>query len=547
MKHGDSLPSPHFSHPSARDRGFGWYYTLGFTLWFLATLGAFVLVLRTSVEFTEREFKDYAEGIHTHLRDKLSSNEVVLYGFASFLGAIGETARDSTRTYARAILERHPHIYMLEIVRKLPRRELESYSAQLRRAALPNFRIRQFGYQKDRQWHPLPEKDTYYPIVFMEPELPQATELYGLDMDSQTGLKEALLRSEEENIPVSSAPFQTFEGEVAYVMFRPVIASFAGAARHGRENAPGISYAMLVMRTMALLPPRDKLPGKIQYSATRSDARAGSIPLFAIAAEVASDLEQYLLPRLYFDRSFDSASQPFVLHLEQQLRYRDINLPALTLAGMASILSFALLFAFLHAHDRQYRQFQANRRAIEHMALHDALTGLPNRFLMLGHLEQAISLAQRHGTKVAVLFLDLDGFKPVNDQLGHPVGDAVLKETARRLQACVRDCDTASRYGGDEFVVLLTEIRGPEDSMLVADKLLKAINEPLPIHDGVVRISTSIGIAIFPNNGSDAEALIDEADQAMYRAKQKGPGHFMLSRSVTALHGEQPVQSALAL
>jgi diguanylate cyclase (GGDEF)-like protein len=196
--------------------------------------------------------------------------------------------------------------------------------------------------------------------------------------------------------------------------------------------------------------------------------------------------------------------------------------------------SLAMLLAFLHSHDRHHLALLEERRAIEHLALHDALTGLPNRFLMLGHLEQAIRLASRHDMKVAVLFLDLDGFKPINDRYGHPVGDIVLKEIARRLQACVRDCDTAARYGGDEFVVLLTEIYGEENAALVAEKLLDSISQPIQTGSETVKVSASIGIAIFPNDGDTIEVLINLADKAMYVAKQNSPGLFAFSDPQTA-------------
>jgi diguanylate cyclase (GGDEF)-like protein len=519
------------SHLPFRHHGHGRYYMLAFLLWLLASSAAFIFVLRTSVDQRENEFREYSANIHTHLRDKLRANEAVLYGFAGFLGAISvntnDSARNSAKIYANSVLERYPHIHMLEIVRKLARSEVDSYSAQLRRTVLPNFQIRQFDYNNDRQWRTLPEKDFYYPVIFMAPELPEAAGIYGLDIDSLEGLKHALLRSEKEGVPVSSEPFRLVEGDVAYVMFRPAISSFAANAQRQNEASAGVSYALLVVRALDLLPPRDTLSAKVRHTSLHRDENGKrGLPVFDIVDAPASRLESALLPRLRTERSIGDVSQPLHLTLERQLRFSDINLPALALAGMASILSCAMLLAFLRSHDRQRRAFDEGRRAIEHMALHDNLTALPNRFLMLGHLEQAISLALRHDMKVAVLFLDLDGFKPINDRLGHLAGDTVLQEVARRLQTCVRDCDTASRYGGDEFVILLTEIWGEENAALVADKVLEAIRQPIQIGAESVQISTSIGIAIFPDHGKDADTLIEKADQAMYIAKQNDSGQF---------------------
>jgi len=526
---GNCISRPPFRHP-----GHARHYALALTLWLLASGTVFVFVMRTSVEQSEREFREYATGIHTHLRDKLRANEAVLYGFASFLGAIGvnsnDSARNSARIYANSVLERYPHIHMLEIVRKLARSEVAAYSAQLRRTVLPDFEVRQFNYSTDRQWRVPPEKDYYYPVVFMAPELPEAAPVYGLDIDSQNGLKNALLRSEREGTPVSSEPFRLVEGEIAYIMFRPAISSFATPRQHSKTASASILYALLVVRTRDLLPPREALSAKVRHTSLRADA-SGSLPIFDLAEAPAGRLESFLLPGLRSEHQVGDASQPLNLLLERQLRFSDVNLPALALAGMASIASCAMLLIFLRSHDRQRRSFDEDRRAIEHMALHDALTTLPNRFLMLGHLEQAISLAQRHDMKVAVLFLDLDGFKPINDRLGHPAGDIVLQEVARRLQACVRDCDTAARYGGDEFVILLTEIWGEGTAALVASKVLEAIVQPIQLGNESVHISTSVGIAIFPDHGSNAESLIGEADRAMYTAKQNSPGQFAFSGS----------------
>lgn len=524
-----------FAQLPSRHRGYGRYYVIGMAVWLIASLAAFAFVLRASNELTDHEFREYAESIHTHLRDKLRANETVLYGFAGFLGALNvssnENARDSAKIYARSILERHPHIHMLEIVRKLPLHELESYSAQLRRKSLPNFQVRQFGYNSDRQWHPLPKKDYYYPVVFMAPERPESADVYGLDMGSLDSLRQALLRSEQQGIPVSSEPFRLVEGDTAYVMFRPAINSFSTIAKRPEGMAASLSYALLVVRTQSLLPAREMLSDRIRHTALHRDFEAGENvpPLFDIAAKPASSLENSLLPRLVSDRTISDVSPQLRIVLERQIRFSDINAAALALAGMASILSLTMLLAFLRTHDRQRRALEEDRRAIEHLALHDALTALPNRFLMLGHLEQAISLATRHDMKVAVLFLDLDGFKPINDRLGHAIGDIVLKEIARRLQTCVRDCDTAARYGGDEFVILLTEIWGEENAALVADKVLGIVAQPIQAGGETVQVSTSIGIAIFPNDGNSAEALIDQADKAMYVAKQSGAGQFAFS------------------
>jgi diguanylate cyclase (GGDEF)-like protein/PAS domain S-box-containing protein len=161
-------------------------------------------------------------------------------------------------------------------------------------------------------------------------------------------------------------------------------------------------------------------------------------------------------------------------------------------------------------------------RTIHYMAHHDALTGLPNRRLMQDRLTQAIMAARRKQRHVAVLFLDLDRFKVVNDTLGHDTGDFILKDVARRLVSCVREVDTVSREGGDEFVIILPDLDVPESARVVADKILKELARPVEIGGHEIHITPSIGISHYPNDATDVNQLLKHADNAMYQAKDAG-------------------------
>jgi diguanylate cyclase (GGDEF)-like protein/PAS domain S-box-containing protein len=157
-----------------------------------------------------------------------------------------------------------------------------------------------------------------------------------------------------------------------------------------------------------------------------------------------------------------------------------------------------------------------------HSAEHDFLTGLPNRTLVNDRVNQAIAYGERHGKKVAVLFLDLDGFKHINDSLGHPTGDRLLQSVARRLVDCVRGSDTVSRQGGDEFVVLLSEVERSADAAITARRMLAAVAEAYSLDQHDLHITASIGVSVYPDDGTDAETLIKNADTAMYQAKENG-------------------------
>jgi diguanylate cyclase len=156
-----------------------------------------------------------------------------------------------------------------------------------------------------------------------------------------------------------------------------------------------------------------------------------------------------------------------------------------------------------------------------HSAHRDELTHTPTRALMGDRMDSAIARARRNGSRLAVAFIDLDGFKQINDTLGHAVGDAVLAHAARRLESAVRDTDTVSRYGGDEFLVLLAEVAHAGDADLIAAKMLAALSQPTLIGEHEVALSASLGIALYPDDGEDAAALVERADAAMYRAKRR--------------------------
>ena len=186
-----------------------------------------------------------------------------------------------------------------------------------------------------------------------------------------------------------------------------------------------------------------------------------------------------------------------------------------------------------------------------HFAQHDFLTNLPNRILLNDRIARAIAYAKRNGTQVALLFLDLDNFKHINDSLGHATGDKLLQSVSKRLIDCVRNADTVSRQGGDEFIILLEDNKHATDAALTAEKILEELTLVHEIADAQLHISASIGISIFPNDGLDAETLIKSADTAMYFAKQKGRNNFqffkneMNKRAVQRLLIEDNLRTAL--
>ncbi len=171
---------------------------------------------------------------------------------------------------------------------------------------------------------------------------------------------------------------------------------------------------------------------------------------------------------------------------------------------------------------------------IRHHAFHDYLTGLPNRLLFFDRLEQAMAGALRRKEGVAVMFLDLDGFKPINDLLGHAAGDHLLAEVACRLRGVLREADTVARLGGDEFLLMIPGRVGPESAEKVAAKVLASFETPFPLEEREIRLTASVGIALFPDDGLDADTLVRRADEALYRAKDAGRNRWFFWKEKSA-------------
>jgi diguanylate cyclase (GGDEF)-like protein len=202
---------------------------------------------------------------------------------------------------------------------------------------------------------------------------------------------------------------------------------------------------------------------------------------------------------------------------------------------LAAVLgAMALVYLCIHLILGRYRRLLreqdaarlAQEERIRHQAYHDSLTGLPNRLRFTDQLEEALRRAKRTGAPLALLFLDLDLFKGVNDSHGHDVGDALLRLTAERIKRAVREADLVFRMSGDEFTVLLEDVRGPEEAAMVASRVLEGVAEPLQVGEHRLAVTGSVGIALYPSDDAVGERLIKAADTAMYRAKERGRNRY---------------------
>jgi diguanylate cyclase (GGDEF)-like protein len=222
------------------------------------------------------------------------------------------------------------------------------------------------------------------------------------------------------------------------------------------------------------------------------------------------------------NKVLDSKSQPFVLLVEQQLDWRIISWGSLGLTLLIAVITFGVVMVYARLYYQNEMERAETTVRLFHLANHDALTGLANRTLLADRLNHAISQTARQQGQLAVLFLDLEDFKDVNDTYGHDAGDGVLKRAAERLQACVRAGDTIARLGGDEFVLVLENVAGQQDVDQVVEKIKTGFEQPFDVNAHSIILGINIGCAIYPGDGTDMDTLISYADSRMYQDKRSG-------------------------
>lgn len=502
----------------------GVYFYL-FGAWFF--LASFVTAssIASDLRSAKLRFLEYANSLYGEIDNRVQTNEAVLEGITAFLGASG-TLNDGAQIshYAQQVRARHPHIAQIEVVETVARRNLPRFIARKRASGLPEFQVRSFSYgsgDSGRFWRRIDNKPWYYPIVFMEPMLTESRDVLGLDMDSVPFLRLAMSSSARRGHAVATHPFRLVEGDWAYVMFQPVEPLRSTGAKAGDEKR---LFASLVLKTQAILPSlRTDIPG-LRFSLYHADfpAHKSEGELIHFDRHGRSDLETFLFPRLRYERKLEAKSQPFILLAEQQLGWPALDFRQLTAILAITLMLFGMLLRFVLAHRRSELERCQTESRFAYLATHDALTGLANRTLFMDRLKHAMARAHRCNTRIALLFLDLDKFKQVNDTHGHGVGDQLLKMVAERIGSNVREDDTVARLSGDEFVVILESITTHQGAASAAEVINHKLAQPFHINDETLNIHVSIGTAIYPDDSEDIDELIKIADDAMYVVKGKG-------------------------
>ena len=494
-----------------------------------------LLLLKSETQRRETRFSEYVQNISGIVRNQLDTNEAVLAGFSAFLQAVDQSDTEAAARYAAAVLSAYPHIYMLEAARAVPVAEQAAFEALLQRTWRADFQLKDFPSLAQQPRHAQAYLKETWPVLFMYPSLPESSSIYGVRLETVGHLSYALALTRHHQKPVVSPVFSMFEGDSAYILMQSVTRP-SQAREQVRPNFFGSTMmSLLLVKTGALLDAVNNanVDPLVRINAVLKTASGTESPVFSTPPVQAGVLDRFFLPRLADRVEIRNNAQPMTLQFERQLRFADVLtdemlIILILLAGVLICMPVVLV-----------RHFKAIERAdIEHersayLATHDVLTQLPNRYLFADRFDQAWSNWQENGVQFAVLLIDMDHFKEINDRYGHEAGDQVLRAVASRMLQATRSCDTVARYGGDEFVILLSSLTPHESAQLLAARVFESIAQTVVTSAGELEISCSIGVSLCPEHGQSLDTLLKAADQAMYGVKQVGRSGVAMTEPAT--------------
>lgn len=492
-------------------------YWLSFVAWAVLTTVIIGLEYRLVLQKIEDSFHQQVERIYESIEHIARDNEAILEGFTAFLSSIEYADRESASRYARQIIAQYPHVYQLEVILVVNRNDLKTFVSRQKSTWLPNFKVKAFNFGSGITKRVIKNKPKYYPIIFTEPQLPIYKQKIGADLESDPLLRNALVETMQSKSTAATLPFDCTDGTREYALIRPVPDPPKGMLTK-RKQALALLEVNIESIRQTITPLTDNLDIRLYHTATSSAEPKGL--LFHIASPRPNELEAKLFPKLTDEKKLDRSGQPFALSVSKQLNWYDFDFPLMITTGSTALLSLALFLLFLSNHYRREDQRKNSEDHLRYMATHDALTGLPNRTLLADRFTQACSRSDRRFKRFSVMFLDLNGFKKVNDSYGHEVGDKLLKTFGDLVKGCIRSEDTLSRVSGDEFVILL-EDTPYEIAQQVVRKIQAQLANPVFISDIKLSISASIGIAVYPNDGIVMSELLRKADERMYKDKGK--------------------------
>ena len=530
---------------------------LAFAVCLFATLVSWHISRQHAVDSAREKFNQEVYTSRTAINLRMQSYEQILRGGVGLFSASIDVSRDEWRRYVSSldVEEAYPGVQGIGYAPVVTQEDKALYLSAIWRDGFENAQI-----------HPPGERKIYVPVLYREPLDGLNRNALGFDMFSEPIRRKAMELARDTGAAALSGKVQlVVENETtspaSVTMYLPVYEHNTTPITTDSRRAALKGFVFAPFRVNELL---DATVGE------RLDEAGLDLELFD---SVAIDKKTLLFdrdgepqfetkkfhPLFSLQQTLEIGGRPWTLEIHSLPSFEkaiDRTKSSLILGG-GTLLSF-LLFGFLYSVTTQHenvkdrasqltQDLQQSEERFRHLAYHDPLTGLPNRALLNDHGVRALGRARRGRNHVAILFIDLDRFKTINDSLGHSVGDALLQEVAQRIRRTVREFDTVARMGGDEFVVLLTDLADPTAAGSVAQHILESLSKVTVIEGHPLHVTPSIGLSLFPDDGNDFDELLKYADAAMYRAKENGRnGYQFFTSEINALaHGRLSVETGL--
>lgn len=496
-------------------------------LMLVVALGVTWLVWDHERQVARKELRSQFEfSLHdtvSRVEQRVAAYEQMLRGVQGLFATTSLTNRDAVRDYVETLQldANFSGIQVIGVVERVPLAQKALHVSAMQRLGFADYTI-----------HPDGEREIYAPIIQREPYVGRNRAALGLDPWADPVRRLAMEQARDSGMAAITGKVRLGvdtgpEASPGFIMYLPIFAHKQprDSVAHRRAHLIGWIYASFYMHDFMASLYGKQAPGitlAIYDDVNPTDAAlmyrtGGAAGKHRPANANALSATEYMVV----------AGHTWTLSLgtqdEFEARFGLDVASVIAVTGIGLSLSLALLVWFMvTGRARALRLAAEMTEELRHMAQHDPLTGLPNRALFSDRLHQELTYLKRHDGRLAVIFLDLDNFKPINDNFGHAVGDLLLQQVAWRLQDTIRASDTVGRVGGDEFVVLMPNLAEPEAALGLAEKIRQAVRQPFIVDGRHVGISCSLGVAVYPDDGMDEMALTKSADEAMYRAKDCG-------------------------
>ena len=477
-----------------------------FTLASFGLVGGLAFNVYWNYDKVENRFRNDVSHMRHHVRELMAQNESILSGFSAFLLGSKVDSIDSTKAYAQRMLDRYPHILMFEVAQRVDSTHLEPFSSYLI-AQNVKPRVWSFDFEKGIVEHNLLRDGEAFPVIFIEPQSENSQ--LGLNLKTIEFIDSVAERFGRSDKLLMTEPFELINGESAIVMMQAININDTAQPRY---------ISLLVIKAEQLLPEVAK-NARWSFSLVCEDSTGASFTLLDTSDGIVKTSDNPILPELVAEDRILLKDFELKLEIRQQVEWMDLDWLQIGAISFLMIVFPLLIFIMYRVHKEIDRGNQERQLTLYNQANFDSLTGLANRMHFEDFGQKILFSAERNQTHVGLYFVDLNGFKLINDDLGHDVGDKVLVAVAETLLDNVRQGDIVARIGGDEFAILVDRVADLNSVISVLNKLREAVKAiDLPAVKGYP-ISASIGFAYSEFHGYELAGLLKTADSSMYGEK----------------------------